>query len=201
MFLNLTSKLDIFQYHIPFCTASLRQHKQSNRRLRLHDFRGGKFNNYFELLFSENNGYLLVFCSHCDLNFWEIYTTQQMSSRPALGPTQPPIQWVPGFLSPGVKRTGREADHSLPTSAILCNDVKSYNTNHATRHSVWEFRVVVISAFFTLTSCMAGPSTLQMKAKSSSKMNLGFEVLTAVVFWDVTLCNALTITGHCSRAV
>jgi hypothetical protein len=39
------------------------------------------------------------------------------SSRPALGPTQPPIQWVPGDLSPGVKREGREADHSPPTSA------------------------------------------------------------------------------------
>jgi hypothetical protein len=39
------------------------------------------------------------------------------SSRLALGPTQPPIQWVPGVLSPGVKRQGREADHSPPTSA------------------------------------------------------------------------------------
>jgi hypothetical protein len=37
--------------------------------------------------------------------------------RPALGFTQPPIQWVPGALSPGVKRQGREADHSPPTSA------------------------------------------------------------------------------------
>jgi hypothetical protein len=26
------------------------------------------------------------------------------ASRPALGPTQPPIQWVPGVLSAGVKR-------------------------------------------------------------------------------------------------
>jgi hypothetical protein len=25
-------------------------------------------------------------------------------SRPALGPTQLPLQWVPGVLSPGVKR-------------------------------------------------------------------------------------------------
>jgi hypothetical protein len=39
------------------------------------------------------------------------------SSRSALGPTQSPIQWVPGSLSPGVKRSGRGADHSPPTSA------------------------------------------------------------------------------------
>jgi hypothetical protein len=40
-----------------------------------------------------------------------------ISSRPALGSTQPPIKWVPGALSLGVKRQGREADHSPPTSA------------------------------------------------------------------------------------
>jgi hypothetical protein len=32
-------------------------------------------------------------------------------------PTQPPIQWVPGSHSPGVKRPEREANHSPPTSA------------------------------------------------------------------------------------
>jgi hypothetical protein len=26
-------------------------------------------------------------------------------SRPDLGPTQPPVQWVPGVLSPGLKRS------------------------------------------------------------------------------------------------
>jgi hypothetical protein len=40
-----------------------------------------------------------------------------MLSRPALGSTQPPIHWVPWALSPGVKRQGRQADHSPPTSA------------------------------------------------------------------------------------
>jgi hypothetical protein len=39
------------------------------------------------------------------------------ASRPALGPTQPPIEWVPGALSRGVKRPGREADHSPPSNA------------------------------------------------------------------------------------
>jgi hypothetical protein len=41
------------------------------------------------------------------------------SSWSALGPTQPPIQWVwgGGALSPGVKLQGHEADHSAPASA------------------------------------------------------------------------------------
>jgi hypothetical protein len=39
------------------------------------------------------------------------------SSSPALVSTQPPIQWVPGVPSPGVKWPVREVDHSPPTSA------------------------------------------------------------------------------------
>jgi hypothetical protein len=38
-------------------------------------------------------------------------------STMALGPTQPPIQCVPGALSLGVKQLGHEADHSPPSSA------------------------------------------------------------------------------------
>jgi hypothetical protein len=36
--------------------------------------------------------------------------------RTVLGSTQPPIQWVPGNLSLGVKQPRREADHSPPSS-------------------------------------------------------------------------------------
>jgi hypothetical protein len=39
------------------------------------------------------------------------------ASRPALGPTPPPIHWVPGALSLGVKRAVHEADHSPTSSA------------------------------------------------------------------------------------
>jgi hypothetical protein len=41
--------------------------------------------------------------------------------RPALGRTQPPNQWVLGALSLGVKRPGREADRSPPSSAKVKN--------------------------------------------------------------------------------
>jgi len=34
-----------------------------------------------------------------------------------MGPTQLPIQWVPGALSLGIKWPGPEADHSPPSSA------------------------------------------------------------------------------------
>jgi hypothetical protein len=43
------------------------------------------------------------------------------SSRLVLGPTKPLVLWVPVALSPGVKRPGRDADHSPPTSAEVKN--------------------------------------------------------------------------------
>jgi hypothetical protein len=52
-----------------------------------------------------------------------LFTT---ASRTALGPTQPPIQWVPAALSLGVKRPGLEADHSPPSSAEVKECVELY---------------------------------------------------------------------------
>jgi hypothetical protein len=45
-----------------------------------------------------------------------LFTT---ASRMTLEPTQPPIQWVPGALSLGVKWPGHEADHSPPSSECM----------------------------------------------------------------------------------
>jgi hypothetical protein len=47
-----------------------------------------------------------------------LYST---ASGPTLGPTQSLMQCVPGAFSPGLKRQGREADHSPPSSAEVKN--------------------------------------------------------------------------------
>jgi hypothetical protein len=39
-------------------------------------------------------------------------------SRPTLGPTQPPVQWVPG-LSRAKEWLGHDADTSPPSSAVV----------------------------------------------------------------------------------
>jgi hypothetical protein len=51
-------------------------------------------------------------------------------------PTQPPIQWVPGALSLGVKRQGRESDHSPPSSADVKN-VWSYTSTPQHAFMAW----------------------------------------------------------------
>jgi hypothetical protein len=54
-----------------------------------------------------------------------LFSTPQRPDR-LWGSTHPPIQWVPGDLSPEVKRPGSEADHSPPSSA------KAKNGGHIT---------------------------------------------------------------------
>jgi hypothetical protein len=46
--------------------------------------------------------------------------------RPALRPTQPPIQWIPGLFPEGVKRPGHGVDHQPPSNAEVKERVKLY---------------------------------------------------------------------------
>jgi hypothetical protein len=61
-------------------------------------------------------GVLCEFYAYSVFRTSSILDRQPMNSH-VLSPRIPPIQWVPGPLSPGVKRPGREVDYSLPTSA------------------------------------------------------------------------------------
>jgi hypothetical protein len=58
-------------------------------------------------------------CRSSDPGRWKIFLLS--TSRLVLGPTQSTIQWVLGALSLGLKRPGREANHSLPTNAEAKN--------------------------------------------------------------------------------
>jgi hypothetical protein len=61
-----------------------------------------------------------------------LFTT---ASRTALEHTKTPIQWVPGTLSMGVKRPGREDDHSPPSSGQVKEWVELYF--HSLSMSSW----------------------------------------------------------------
>jgi hypothetical protein len=53
------------------------------------------------------------------------------TSRPALGPIQLPIQWVPRALSLEIKQPGHEADHSPPSSTKIkeCKELHLHSPN------------------------------------------------------------------------
>jgi hypothetical protein len=46
----------------------------------------------------------------------------QCLCRPALGPTQPPVQWVPGLSWGGKVQPGRAADRSPPSSTEVMEE-------------------------------------------------------------------------------
>jgi hypothetical protein len=56
--------------------------------------------------------------------------------RTALEPTQPPIQWISGAFSLGVKLPGRASDHSRPSSAEVKECVELYLHSPIRLHSV-----------------------------------------------------------------
>jgi hypothetical protein len=58
------------------------------------------------------------------------------ASSSVLGPTKPPIQWVSGALTLGIKRSGREADHSPPSSAEVKNAWSYTSTPQILIHGV-----------------------------------------------------------------
>jgi hypothetical protein len=79
-------------------------------------------------------------------------------SRPALRPTQPPVQWVPGVPSPGVKaRPGRDTDHSAPSSAEVKNKYELYLLS--SQEAPWRVAGLLL-LLVILDKCPHSPVTL-----------------------------------------
>jgi hypothetical protein len=66
------------------------------------------------------------------MSFFLLATTP----RQAQGATQPPIQWVLGALTPGIKGPGREVDHLPPASAEVKNGWSYTSTPPIRLHGV-----------------------------------------------------------------
>jgi hypothetical protein len=83
------------------------------------------------------------------------------SSRPVLVYTQPPVQWVTGTLSSGIKRPGREADRSSPISAEVKNVwiYKSTTSYVKYRNKFIFYLFISVKSKHYVISSMLGPNS------------------------------------------
>jgi hypothetical protein len=103
-----------------------------------------------------------------------LFTT---ASRPALGPTKTPIHWVRGVLPLGVKRQGREADHSPPSSA----EVKK----------AWNILPLLLYAFMAWCSAKSSGTNLRLPSK--------FYGIITKMHWNLLVGNVFLRTTSCKR--
>jgi hypothetical protein len=82
---------------------------------------------------------------------WRDFFLFATASRLAQESTQPPIQWVPGVLTAGVKRPVRKDDNSPPSSAELKN-ARSYNPTPQYVFMAWYFVKYRDNFTFTLNN-------------------------------------------------
>jgi len=75
-----------------------------------------------------------------------------IASRSSLEPTQPPIQWVPEIFSPGVNRSGYEAD-SPPSSAEDDNTWSYTSTPACIFMALYLLERRTTSFFLSLSTC------------------------------------------------
>jgi hypothetical protein len=118
--------------------------------------------------------------------------------KPILGPTQPPIQWLPRELSLPIKWPENEADHSPPSSAKVKECVEIH------LHSPIRLQGVVLVRHrdnfiftFTLPERADNIRTPPDSVFSKDKVRVvSFEAFTAMmfqeeVFWVLTPCGVV----------
>jgi hypothetical protein len=73
-------------------------------------------------------------------------------SRPAIVPTQPPAEWVPGFFQ-GVKRPGHEADHSpLPSAEVKNGWRYTSTTSYVFKAWTWTLHTLIVTMQYVQAS-------------------------------------------------
>jgi hypothetical protein len=96
-----------------------------------------------DVLYTSRNICKQFVSNHCCVNVRKCEVTVLINKHThiyihitLMGPTQPPLQWVAGALSLGVKRPEREADHSPPSSAEVKECVELYLHSPIRLHGV-----------------------------------------------------------------
>jgi hypothetical protein len=90
------------------------------------------------------------------------------ASRPALWPTQPPIQRTPGALTLKVKQPGREADQPHPSSAGVKNAWSYTSTPPICLHGVMFIYKEKLRDNFTFTFKEASLAVLPPEYRTKS---------------------------------
>jgi hypothetical protein len=99
-----------------------------------------------------------------------------IAPRPSLWPTQPPIQWVPGALSPRVRRPGCETAHSLPSSAEVKN--------------VWSYSFIfpfVFVAWYLINYYLWINNSRRVDFYSYSRSIKGTDLIRLIYIWDLMI--------------
>jgi hypothetical protein len=146
-------------------------------------------------------------------------------SRPDLRPTQPPVQWVPGVLSPGLKRdrgvTLTTHPHLVPRSRMSRKHLHRHDKHYKPGFPEGNNIKFVTLKWNTPTKCIRGSSTqLTLDTHGLDKTSLNTQDMSKHVFsacllawfwlvslssvrrwrrWDVSCCYGILRIRICRR--
>jgi hypothetical protein len=102
------------------------------------------------------------------------------ASGPALGPTQPPVQWVPGPISPGVKRGRGVMQTTHPLLVPRLRKSRSYTSCHPNA-PLWSVTGPLYPFFYSLDLYVG---TIQASVSKAREKYDRIQLGRAVIWWS-----------------